>query len=155
MTKSYLFNPFKITNAEDKELQQIYNEVYEELIDKPNTMYEYAHNIEVYSNLNYIVGEVIARLTRSLINLKTQIEIDKAIQCVEERKKWREEDGKLPAMSYFEALATKFCQEDIKKLAEKECLLKRYKNAYASVEEKLNALKKRMEAIKYEEIGEI
>lgn len=154
MTKNYLFNPFKIRNAEDKELQNLYNEVFEELIEEPNTMYEYAHNIEVYSNLNYIVGECIARLTKSLIELKTKIEINKAIKCVEERNNWNEEDGKKPAISYFEALATRFCEEDIQTLAKKESELKRFKNAYTSVEEKLNALKKRMESIKYEEFGD-
>lgn len=154
MTKNYLFNPFKIRNAEDKELQNIYNEVFEELIEEPNTMYEYAHNIEVYSNLNYIVGECIARLTKSLIELKTKIEINKAIKCVEERNNWNEVDGKKPAITYFEALATRFCEEDIQTLAKKESELKRFKNAYTSVEEKLNALKKRMESIKYEEFNE-
>ena len=154
MTKNYLFNPFKIRNAEDKELQSLYNEVFEELLEDPNTMYEYAHNIEVYSNLNYIVGECKARLTKSLIELKTKIEIDKAIKCVEERNNWNEEDGKKPAISYFEALATRFCEKDIQTLAKKESELKRFKNAYTSVEEKLNALKKRMEAVKYEEIGD-
>jgi CRISPR/Cas system CMR subunit Cmr4 (Cas7 group RAMP superfamily) len=155
MTKNYLFNPFKIRNAEDKDLQNLYNEVFEELIEDPNTMYEYAHNIEVYSNLNYIVGECIARLTKSLIELKTQIEINKAIKTVEERNNWNEEElGKKPAISYFEALATRFCEKDIQTLAKKESELKRFKNAYSSVEEKLNALKKRMESIKYEEIGE-
>ena len=57
-------------------------------------------------------------------------------------------------MSYFEALATRFCEEDIKLLAQKESDLKRFKNAYSSVEEKLNALKKKMESIKYEEFGD-
>lgn len=154
MTKNYLFNPFKIRNAEDKDLQNLYNEVFEELIEDPNTMYEYAHNIEVYSNLNYIVGECIARLTKSLIELKTKIEVNKAIKCVEERNNWKEEDGKKPAITYFEALATRFCEKDIQTLAKKESELKRFKNAYTSVEEKLNALKKRMESIKYEEFGE-
>lgn len=154
MTKNYLFNPFKIRNAEDKDLQNLYNEVFEELIEDPNTMYEYAHNIEVYSNLNYIVGECIARLTKSLIELKTTIEVNKAIKCVEERNNWNEEDGKKPAITYFEALATRFCEKDIQTLAKKESELKRFKNAYTSVEEKLNALKKRMESIKYEEFGD-
>lgn len=155
MTKNYLFNPFNIKKSTNNELRDLYNQVFEELLDDPNTMYEYAHNIEVYSNLNYIVGECIARLTKDLIELKTKIEIDKAVKTVEERNGWNEDvDGKKPAMSYFEALATRFCEKDIQTLAQKESDLKRFKNAYASVEEKLNALKKRMESIKYEEFGE-
>jgi hypothetical protein len=153
MDKNYLYNPFIIKKADRNELRDLYNEVFKEILEDPNTMYEYAHNIEVYSNLNYIVGEIIARLTKDLIELKTEIEIKKAVKTVEERNNWNEDDGKKPAMSYFEALGTRFCEEDIKLLAQKESDLKRFKNAYTSVEEKLNALKKRMESIKYEEFG--
>lgn len=155
MNKEYLFNPFNIkddTKVSNNDLRDAYNDIFKNIIEDPNTMYEYAHNIEIYSNLNYIVGECIARLTKDLIELKTTIEINKAIKTVEERKMWNEDrDGKKPAMSYFEALATRFCVDDIKLLAQKESDLKRFKNAYQSVEEKLNALKKRMEAVKYEE----
>jgi len=155
MMNNYLFNPFNIKKATPEEIRDLYNKVFEELKEDPNTMYEYAHNIEVYSNLNYIVGEIIARLTKDLIELKAKIEINKAIKTVEERNNWNEEQlGKKPAMSYFEALATRFCEQDIKLLAQKESDLKRFKNAYTSVEEKLNALKKRLDAVKYEEFGD-
>ena len=153
--KNYLFNPFNIKQASNNDLRDAYNEVYNGLIEEPNTMFEYSHNIEVYSNLNYIVGECIARLTEDLIEIKTKIEVNKAINAVEERRKWdTEEYGKQPAMSYFEALGTRFCEEDIKLLAQKEGNLRRFKNAYQSTEDKLNALKKRMESIKYEEFNE-
>ena len=75
METNYLFNPFNIKNQSNNDLRDVYNEIYKELIEEPNTMYEYAHNIEVYSNLNYIVGECIARLTQDLIQLKAKIEI--------------------------------------------------------------------------------
>lgn len=153
--KNYLFNPFNIKQATNNDLRDAYNDVYKELIETPNTMYEYAHNIEVYSNLNYIVGECIARLTEDLIQLKTNIEINKSIKAVEQRKNWdTEKYGKQPAMSYFEALGTSFCENDITLLAQKEGNLRRFKNAYESTEDKLNALKKRMESIKYEEFNE-
>lgn len=153
--KMYLFNPFSIKNTTNNELRNIYNQVYKDLLEEPNTMYEYAHNIEVYSNLNYIIGEIIARLTKDLIELKTEIQIKSAIKCVEERKSWDiEKDGKQPAMAYFEALGIRFCEDLIKLQAEKECNLKRFKNAYQSMEEKINSLKKRLDAIKFEEIGE-
>ena len=86
METNYLFNPFNIKKVTNNDLRNVYNEVYKDLIEEPNSMYEYAHNIEVYSNLNYIVGECIARLTQDLIELKTKIEINKAIQTVNARK---------------------------------------------------------------------
>ena len=151
----YLFNPFQIKKKTEIQLKEIYEEVYKELLDECNTMYEYAHNIEVYSNLNYIIGEIVARLQKDVIELKTKIKIDTAITQTEERKNWNvEENGKAPAISYFEALATRFSQADINRLADKECSLMRFKNAYNSTEEKINAIKKKMEAIKYEEFNQ-
>ena len=149
----YLFNPFEIKKKDQIELKKIYELVYGELKDDPNTMYEYSHNIEVYSNLNYIIGEIVARLSKEVIELKTKIKIDTAIRQTDERKQWKAEDGKPPAISYFEALATRFSQDDINKLADKECSLMRFKNAYKSTEEKINALKKKMESIRYEEFN--
>ena len=153
--KSYLFNPFAINKVSNADLQKMYQETYEKLNDDPNTLYEYAHNIEVYSNLMYICGECIARFTREIIELKTKIQIDTATNQVNERKNWNtEQDGKAPAISYFEALATRMSREDINRLADKECFLKRFKNAYECLDTKCNALKKKMEAIKYEEFNE-
>lgn len=152
--RTYLFNPFRIKQLDERQLQIMYEEVFKKLLDKPNTMYEYAEDIEVYSNLEYIVGEIIARLQKDLIELKTKIKIDTAINQTEERKNWNEEYGKPPAMAYFEALATKLSQSDIKLLADKECSLARFKNAYNSIEEKINALKKKIEAVKFEEFNQ-
>lgn len=147
----YLFNPFEIKKKNEVELKDIYEAVYNELLEECNTMFEYAHNIEVYSNLNYIIGEIVARLQKDVIELKTKIKIDTAITQTNERKNWNTEvDGKPPAISYFEALATRFSQSDINKLADKECSLRRFQNAYNSTEEKINALKKKMEAVRYE-----
>lgn len=155
MEELYLFNPFRIKSKTEIELKDIYEKIYKELKEEPNTMYEYAHNIEIYSNLNYLVGEIIARLQKDVIELKTKIKIDTAITQTEERKNWNSEiDGKPPAISYFEALATRFSQKDINSLADKECSLSRFKNAYKSIEEKINALKKKMESIKFEEFNQ-
>lgn len=152
--KQYLFNPFRIKDVPSTKLQEMYQETYNKLIEEPNTMYEYAHNIEVYSNLMYICGECIARFTREIIELKTKIQIDTAVNQTNERKNWNSDiDGKPPAIAYFEALATRMSKDDISKLADKECFLKRFKNAYDTLETKTNALKKKMESIKYEEFN--
>ena len=150
--KLFLFNPFNIKNIDEKELASMYQEVFKKIIDDPNSMYQYAHNIEVYSNLMYICGECIARFTREIIELKTKIQISSAKDIVNERNEWlKHNDGKPPAMSYFEAIATENNKEDIKRLADQECLKDRFTNAYDSLEMKCNALKKKMEAIRLEE----
>lgn len=153
--KSYLFNPFAINKISNADLEKMYQETYNKLNEEPNSLFEYAHNIEVYSNLMYICGECIARFTKEIIALKTKIQIDTAINQTNERKNWNvEEYGKPPAISYFEALATRISKDDIKRLADQECFLKRFKNAYECLDTKCNALKKKMEAIRYEEFNE-
>ena len=152
--KKYLFNPFMIKDVSNSKLQEMYQETYEKLLEDPNSMFEYAYNIEIYSNLMYICGECIARFTREIIELKTKIQIDTAVNQTNERKSWNvERDGKAPAITYFEALATRMSKDDINKLADKECFKDRFKNAYNSLETKTNALKKKMESIKYEEFN--
>lgn len=153
--KYYLFNPFQIKDITELELKTMYENVFKELLDECNTMYEYAHNIEIFSNLNYIIGEIIARLTKDVTSLKTKIKIETSINQTEERKNWNTDvDGKAPAIAYFEALATRMSAGDINRLADKECSLARFKNAYKSIEEKINALKKKMESLRYEEFNE-
>lgn len=149
--KLYMFNPFVIKKATEQDLSDTYQTIMSELIDDPQTPFQYSHNIEVYANLNYLIGEMIARRERERINLKTQIEINKSIYSTEQRKNWSEDKGRVPAMSYFEALGTQYCQEDIKRLADLESSYRRFKNAYTSIEEKINALKKAQDSIKYEE----
>ena len=151
--KSYLFNPFRIKEVSNAKLQEMYQETYNKLLEEPNSLYEYAHNIEVYSNLMYICGECIARFTREIIELKTKIQIDTAVNQVQERNNWDVSNGKAPAISYFEALATRMSKEDISKLADKECSLKRFKNSYDTANEKINALKKKMDSIRFEEFN--
>ena len=151
--KEYLFNPFRIKDVPNSKLQEMYEETFNQLTEDPNTMFEYAHNIEIYSNLMYICGECIARFTRDIIELKTKIQIETAVHQVEERNNWDTSNGKAPAIAYFEALATRMSRDDISKLADKECFLKRFKNAYDSIETKTNALKKKLESIKYEEFN--
>jgi len=154
MENSYLFNPFQIKDVSNPELQKMYQETYSKLREDPNTMIDYAHNIEVYANLMYICGECIARFTREIIELKTKIEIDTAVNQTDERKNWNAElYGKPPAMAYFTALATRLSQADINRLADRECFLKRFKNAYECLDTKMNALKKKMESIKFEEFN--
>ena len=86
--KTYLYNPFRIKDITNAQLQELYNEIFERLIEEPNTMYDYSHNVEIYTNLMYICGECIARFTREIIDLKTKIQIETATFQAEERRNW-------------------------------------------------------------------
>ena len=101
--------------------------------------------------MNYLIGEMIARLQREYDILKTEISIAENKKAYTERKQWQEsKKEKPPAMSYFEAIAKEYVQEASKQLAELGARLFRFKKAYESIDSKQNALKKKIEAIRYE-----
>lgn len=149
--KLYMFNPFTIQDAKNEDIAQTYMNLQNLIIEDADTGFEIAKNIEIYANMNYLIGEMIARLQREYDLLKTEISIMENKQVYMQRKQWENtQTTKPPAMSYFEAMAKEFVKEDSKKLAELGARLFRFKKAFESIDSKQNALKKKMEAIRYE-----
>lgn len=149
--KLYMFNPFTIQNADSKQISDTYTKLQNELKDNSDTGFEISKNIEIYANMNYLIGEMIARIQQEYDMLKTDISISENKQVYMQRKQWQETNKeKAPTMSYFEAMAKEYVKEDSKKLAELGARLFRFKKAYESIDSKQNALKKKIEAIRYE-----
>ena len=149
--KLYLFNPFTIQNADSQKIADTYTNLQKEIIENADTGFQISKNIEIYANMNYLIGEMIARLQQEYDTLKTDISIAENKQVYMQRKQWQEtQKEKPPAMSYFEAMAKEFVKEDSKTLAELGSRLFRFKKAYESIDSKQNALKKKIEAIRYE-----
>ena len=149
--KLYMFNPFTIQKADSKQIADTYTNLQNMLVENADTGFLISNNIEIYANMNYLLGEMIARMQQEYDLLKTEISIKENKQIYELRKSWRSESTeKAPAMSYFEAQAKEYVKEDSKKLAELGARLFRFKKAYESIDSKQNALKKKIEAIRYE-----
>jgi len=107
------------------------------------------------ANIMYLFGEMIARITREYGLLKIDVDAKEKKQITIQRKTWVEENPneKAPAMSYFEAKAAEFVRDDKDKLMSKYEQLTRFKQAYESYEHIMNAIKKKMDAVKYEEFN--
>lgn len=149
--KLYMFNPFTIQNADSQQIADTYSNLQNKLIKEADTGWKLSDNIEIYSNMNYLIGEMIARIQEEYDTLKNEISITENKQIYMQRKQWQEtQKEKPPAMSYFEAMAKEYVKEDSKKLAELGARLFRFKKAYESIDSKQNALKKKIEAIRYE-----
>ena len=146
-----MFNPFTIQNADSKDIADTYIKLQSMLVDNADTGFLISKNIEIYSNMNYLIGEMIARIQQEYDMLKTEISIKENKEVYMQRKQWQETRiEKPPAMSFFEAMSKEYVKEDSKKLAELGARLFRFKKAYESIDSKQNALKKRIEAIRYE-----
>ena len=149
--KSYMFNPFKISRANEEEIINTYSNFQNALVVDAETGFEIASNIERYANMNYLLGEMIARYKEQYNNLKNDIAVTEAKQVYMNRKQWIETNTeKPPAMSYFEAMAKEYVKKDVIELGRMESQIDRFKNAYNSITEKQNALKKKLEIIRYE-----
>lgn len=149
--KLYMFNPFKIKEAKSEDIGETYELLQQRIMDTDDIPFQLAKNIEVYANLNYLISEMVARISEELNIKKAETNIMKDKQVYMQRKQWLETNkDKPPAMSYFEALATEFVKDDLVYIAKRESDLKRFKGAYESIEAKQNAIKKKIEAIKSE-----
>ena len=151
--KVYLFNPWQIKRWTEDEIQTKVNELIKAYNPEIDTPYGISLNIETIANIQYLYGEMIARLTEEVSDLKLKTDSKEAKEIVRTRKNWDKDNPgeKKPAMSFFEAEASEIVQDERAKQYEKEGILKRFKYAYDSFESKANALKKRLEAIRIEE----
>lgn len=149
--KLYMFNPFTIEKADSREIGDTYTNLQNRLSVDTDTPYQLANNIEIYANMNFLLGEMIARIQEQHDELKTEISITENKQIYMQRKQWQETNSeKPPAMSYFEAMAKEFVKKESEELARLGANLFRFKKAYESIESKQNALKKKMDAMKLE-----
>ena len=153
--KTYLYNPFDVKSWSDEQIEKQVKLLIPRYQADDTTMFGMAKNVETLANIMYLFGEMIARLTREYGLMKIDVDAKEKKQITVQRKLWVEENpnDKVPAMSFFEAKAAEFVRDDKDKLMRKYEQLTRFKQAYESYEQIINAIKKKMEAIKYEEFN--
>lgn len=148
--REYLFNPFLLQTSSDEELSKVINELARQY-KQSDLAYDIVFNINLESDLLTIYGEFIARLQEEADLTKLQADNTRDKTIYKLRKEWLEiSTEKAPAMSYFEAQAEDLVMDLRIKQFKAEAMLTRFKKAYTSLETKQNALKKKLETLKYE-----
>ena len=149
--KTYLFNPFNIQKVTDEAICEQITAVADKYRPEADTPYDVAYNVEVGSNLLYLYGEMIARLTHRYNSEKLENNKGEMLETHRQRKAWTAANKeKAPAISYFEALAVKKYQLSREAEFKDLEMLTRFKYAYESVEAKMNAWKKKLDTFKYD-----
>ena len=152
--KLYMFNPWQIKKWPEDNIKEQVEKLLSKHDNEAESMYQLALNVGITANVNYLFGEMISRLTKELNLLKAKTDVKESDQLHFLRREWpKTHDEKPPAMSYFEAQAKKFVADDREKQAEIEADLMRFKKAYESMENIMNAEKKKMEAVRFEEFN--
>ena len=147
--KTYLFNPFALKKITDEAISEQINELANKYKSNADIPYEIAYNIEIYSNILYLYGEMIARLGERHAVLEYANDKGEMLETHKQRKNWNSVE-KAPNIDYFKALAYEKYELDRQREFGINADLIRFKKAYESVENKMNALKKKLEATKYE-----
>jgi hypothetical protein len=150
----FRFNPFTIAEWSPEQVKQQYDIFAQELVGD-DTQMVLANDIDVYANMGYLIGEMIARYSKDVSNMEATLKVNIANTIYRERNQYVEEhkNEKAPAMSYFENRALSQYLEETKVLNEKEAFLKRFKYAYDSIQDKQNALKKKLDSVRFDLLG--
>ena len=147
----FMFNPFRIERSTEEEIAQTYTNLQQRIIEEADTPFLIAQNIELYANMSFLLGEVIARIAEQYDLLKTEITIEENQALYSYRNQWqRENDEKAPAMAYFQALAKQVVKDKYEELAHLGAKLTRFKRAFESLEQKQNSLKYKAKAMEFE-----
>lgn len=153
--KLYMFNPFRIGEWKDEEVQEQFETLLKQYDHEADIVSMMARNVEVLANQMYLMGEMIARYSERVANLKLEVKVKSALIIQEERNAWvRITATKVPAQAYFEAVADSRLEKERHQLIDCETRLTRFKYAYNATEERMNAQKRKIDAFKYEEFGE-
>lgn len=151
--KVFRFNPFTIMEWTEAEVIAQYTWLEESLTygDEPSAL---ADDIDTFANMNYLIGEMTARYYKIVADFEAELKVNTANAVYRERNNWMKiNTDKTPAMAYFEAKAQSMYLDEYKQLSDYESRLKRFKIAYDSIDSKQNALKKKMDAIRFDQLN--
>lgn len=141
-----IYNPFEIQQTSEEELVNAIKILVEKCNENEQEMSDFATTVIDLTDVLYIYGELYARTQKDYL-LKKYNNNTKEAKLEYQIKKEATEKG---SSSYYKAIA----QEKMLKDREEEYNLQlsatRLKLAYDSTQEKINALKKKIDAMKYE-----
>lgn len=151
--KTYIVSPWEMKKWSADQIRDQVNKIIVNYNGEADTMYEMSKQVDLLSDLLYLYGEMIARLTEGHELMKIRNDNKENKEVYRQRSNWTSvSKEKAPAMSYFEALASEIVEKDRQEEAEIKADLTRFKKAYESIETKQNAIKKKMDAVKFESL---
>lgn len=153
--KVYMYSPFQAKRWTEEEIEIEVMDLIKQYKNGADSMWDLSNNIEIIANINYLYGEIISRKENDLAMIKLEADTEEAKAIVQLRRSYIAENPgeKTPAMSYFEARAEDLVKDKRVKQSKLKAELSRFKYAYDAMDSKMNAVKKKQEAIKYEEFG--
>lgn len=149
--ETYLYSPFEMKRWTEEEIEKEYYEIKKKFDPEAIAPSQLSDNIDALSQIQYLFGEMAARLRKQYALEKLQVEYDEATILKTLRKSWNEkENGKAPAIDVFKAEAKVACKDKWSKVFDLDEQATKFKSAYDSYGERINALKYKINAAKLE-----
>lgn len=141
-----IYNPFDVSKYTDEIIVERIKNLIDRCDDNADSVGGMTENVMNLTDVLYLYGELLTRAQKEYSLLKFQNNT-KEVQLAYTLKKNTQE--KFP-ISYFNALAQQQMMEDRTREIELQQNANRFKYAYDATQEKINAIKKKIEASKYE-----
>lgn len=141
-----IYNPFNIQGLKDEALVEHIKDLVDEYDDNADTTVALSDNVMLLSDVLYIYGELLARVQK-------QYSLAKYENGITETKiayQLKSETAEKYPMAYFNAMAQEQNLDARREEFELQKKQTELKYAYDATEEKINAIKKKIDSIKYE-----
>lgn len=140
------YTPFNINAVTDKTLVEQIGYLIDACDENVDTPYELSENVVKLTDVLYIYGELYARAQKDYALTKFQNSSEETLLA---HKLKTESNEKMP-VGYFNALAQQQLLDKKKDEFDLQLNMSRLKYAYDATQEKINAIKKKIDASKYD-----
>lgn len=145
------FNPFDLQNATQEQLTEEVKNLIDQIKEDADTPLDLSDNVLVYSKLLYLYGEIIVRCEKAYSLIKLENKNKELVLANDLKDQWQKEhEGKAPNAKYFDAKVALEMKEDKLKEIRRAEQVDRFRNAYDATKEKMNAVKRKIDSIRYE-----
>lgn len=141
-----MYTPFNINTVSEETLVEQIESLLNSCDEEVDTPYELSENVIKLTDILYIYGELYARAQRAYALEKFQNSTNETLLA---HKLKSESTEKMP-VGYFSALAQQQMLEQKKDEYDLQLNVSRLKYAYDATQEKINAIKKKIDAAKYD-----
>lgn len=140
------YNPYEISKYSDKQLVDQIKKIIDQCDDTKDSVSALTDDVMRLTDVLYIYGELYTRAQKEYSLLKYENGIEETQIAY---KKKAESKEKFP-ITYFNTLAQQEMLDKKKSEIDLQLNVNRLKYAYDATQEKINALKKKIESKKYE-----
>lgn len=146
-----LESPYELRNLSKQDIEKEFYRLRDFYFPNAVSPYQWSENIEVLAQIKTLFSEMQARKEKEYAIKKLEVEFKEAEILKNNRKKWNENlDGKAPSIDYFKAEARLECKNLWEEVFNLKAEAQQFKSVSESYDDRIAAIKYRINAMKIE-----